>query len=46
MAVPEIGVDELAQRLSAGAFLLDVRQPDEYTEAHVSGARLVPLDFT
>src|SRR3954447_6998850 len=44
VAVPEIGVDELAQRLSAGAFLLDVRQPDEYTEAHVSGARLVPLD--
>jgi rhodanese-related sulfurtransferase len=44
VAVPEIGVDELAQRLSAGAFLLDVRQPEEYTEAHVSGARLIPLD--
>jgi len=44
VAVPEIDVDELAQRLSAGAFLLDVRQPEEYTEAHVSGAHLVPLD--
>jgi rhodanese-related sulfurtransferase len=25
-------------------FLLDVRQPEEYVEAHVPGARLVPLD--
>jgi len=41
--VPEITVDELASRLVAGAFLLDVRQPDEYVEAHVPGARLVPL---
>ena len=44
MAVPEISVDELAGRLDAGAFLLDVRQPDEYGEAHVPGARLIPLD--
>jgi rhodanese-related sulfurtransferase len=42
--VPEIGVGELADRMSAGAFLLDVRQPDEYVEAHVPGARLLPLD--
>ena len=40
MAVPELGVGELADRMSAGAFLLDVRQPDEYVEAHVPGARL------
>ena len=44
MAVPEINVDELASRLEAGAFLLDVRQPDEYIEAHVPSALLVPLD--
>ena len=44
MAVPEIGVGELADRMTAGAFLIDVRQPDEYVEAHVPGARLVPLD--
>jgi rhodanese-related sulfurtransferase len=43
VAVPEITVDELESRLVAGAFLLDVRQPDEYVEAHVPGARLVPL---
>jgi rhodanese-related sulfurtransferase len=42
--VPEIDVGELARRLAAGAFLLDVRQPDEYTAGHVPGARLVPLD--
>ena len=44
MAVPEISVEELAERLAAGAFLLDVRQPDEFVEAHVPGALLVPLD--
>ncbi|MCK4177755.1 rhodanese-like domain-containing protein [Aciditerrimonas ferrireducens] len=25
-------------------FILDVRRPEEYVEAHVPGARLVPLD--
>ena len=43
MPVPEISVDELATRLHAGAFLLDVRQPDEYEAAHVPGAQLIPL---
>jgi rhodanese-related sulfurtransferase len=41
--VPEISVDELATRLDAGAFLLDVRQPDEYKAGHVPGACLIPL---
>jgi rhodanese-related sulfurtransferase len=41
--VPEISVDELATRLDAGAFLLDVRQPDEYEAGHVPGACLIPL---
>lgn len=41
-AVPEISVDELAELLD-GAALLDVRMPDEYEEAHVPGAVLVPL---
>ena len=45
MSIPEITVDELAEPpRPGGAFLLDVRQPDEYVEAHVPGARLVPLD--
>lgn len=43
MTIPEIDVAELAARLDAGAVLFDVREPDEYAEAHVSGAVLVPL---
>ena len=43
MTIPEIDVDELAARLESGAVLFDVREPDEYTEAHVRGAVLVPL---
>lgn len=41
--VPEIDVDELARRRAAGAFVLDVRNPDEYVEGHVPGAVLLPL---
>ena len=33
MAIPEITVDDLAERLAAGARLVDVREPDEYDEA-------------
>jgi len=43
VAVPEISVGELADRMAAGAFVLDVRQPDEYLDGHVPGAQLVPL---
>ena len=43
MDVPEIDVAELAQKRAAGAPLIDVREPDEYEEAHVPGAHLVPL---
>jgi rhodanese-related sulfurtransferase len=41
--VPEIDVDELAQKREEGAPLIDVREPDEYTSAHVPGAQLIPL---
>ena len=40
--VPEIGVDELADRLY-GVTVIDVRQPDEYRLGHVPAARLIPL---
>ena len=40
---PEVGFDELATALEGGAFLLDVRMPEEYEEAHVPGAVLIPL---
>jgi len=41
--VPEIDVDQLADRLADGARVVDVREPDEYVEGHVPGAVLVPL---
>lgn len=41
--VPEIDVDELARRMASGAAVFDVREPDEYAEARVPGAVLVPL---
>ena len=43
MTVPEISVDELAPLLSAGARIVDVREPDEYEQARVPGGVLVPL---
>jgi rhodanese-related sulfurtransferase len=41
--VPEIDVAELARARADGAPLIDVREPDEYTAAHVPGATLIPL---
>jgi molybdopterin-guanine dinucleotide biosynthesis protein A/rhodanese-related sulfurtransferase len=41
--VPEIDVEELAERHAAGAYVLDVRNPDEYEDGHVPGAVLLPL---
>lgn len=44
LPLPEIDVDELASREGDGSFVLDVRQPGEYVEAHVPGAVLIPLN--
>jgi rhodanese-related sulfurtransferase len=44
MTVREIDVDELADRITAGATVIDVRQPEEYLAGHVPGSRLVPLN--
>ena len=41
---PEVDVTVLAQAHAGGAYVLDVRQPDEYEAGHVPGAVLVPLD--
>ena len=41
--IPEIDVEELADRLPGGPVLIDVRETDEYVESHVPGAILVPL---
>lgn len=43
MDIPEIDVEELATLREQGVPLFDVREPDEYAEAHVPGAVLVPL---
>lgn len=43
MSIPEISVDELADRLDAGARLVDVRELDEWLEARVPGVPLVVL---
>jgi molybdopterin-guanine dinucleotide biosynthesis protein A/rhodanese-related sulfurtransferase len=42
--VPEIDVAELARlRAEGDVRLVDVREPDEYDEAHVPGATLIPV---
>ncbi|MGL4513556.1 MAG: rhodanese-like domain-containing protein [Lacipirellulaceae bacterium] len=42
--VASIQPSQLADELKRGAALIDVRTPAEFREAHVSGARNVPLD--
>lgn len=43
MQVAEIDVDELERLLGQGAVLIDVREPAEFAQARVPGARLIPL---
>lgn len=43
MDVPEIDITEAARRRGEGLPVIDVREPDEYVEGHVSGAVLIPL---
>lgn len=42
---PAITSPELSEKLQAPGkpYLLDVRQPQEYAEAHIAGAKLIPL---
>ena len=39
----EISVNEAVAKQQAGAFILDVREPSEWNEAHIAGATLIPL---
>ncbi len=41
--VREVDIQELAQAHKEGAFVLDVREPDEYDKVRVPGAKLIPL---
>lgn len=43
MDVPEIDVAATVERLANGAVLVDVREPEEYAEAHIAAASLIPL---
>ena len=43
MDVPEIDIAEAVRRWGAGTPIVDVREPHEYVEVHVSGAMLIPL---
>jgi rhodanese-related sulfurtransferase len=40
----EITVSEALAKKDAGAFILDVRQPEEWDEAHIPDATLIPLE--
>jgi rhodanese-related sulfurtransferase len=39
----EISVSEAVAKQQEGAFILDVREPSEWTDAHIAGATLIPL---
>lgn len=39
----EVTIDDLADAISHGAYVLDVREQEEYDEAHVPGVVLIPL---
>ena len=42
--IPAIDIETLATEIEAGAPVFDVRQSDEYEEAHAPGVILIPLD--
>ncbi len=39
----EILAAQTKAKLNSGAFILDVRQPEEYTSGHIPGATLIPI---
>jgi rhodanese-related sulfurtransferase len=39
----EVSVTEAAAKRDAGAFILDVRTPEEWNEFHVPGSTLIPI---
>ena len=43
-ALSEISVEQAFARREAGAFILDVRTPQEWNEAHIPDSTLIPLD--
>ena len=43
MAITEVEADDAAERAEAGALVLDVREPDEWTVGHVDGSVHIPM---
>lgn len=41
--VPEVDLGAFAVAHAGGALVIDVREPCEYADGHVPGARLIPL---
>src|SRR5579871_4606908 len=41
--VPQVSADDGAKLVEDGAFLLDVREPDEWVAGHAAAAVLIPL---
>ena len=41
--IPAVVVADLDDELLAEAFVLDVREPDEWDRGHIAGATLIPL---
>ena len=41
--MPDIDISTLEEALADGAALIDVREPVEFAQAHVPGARLIPM---
>jgi thioredoxin 1 len=39
----EVTIEDLAQQLDNGAYVLDVREDDEWASGHVPGATHIPL---
>ncbi|RCK74945.1 MAG: Sulfur carrier protein adenylyltransferase ThiF [Anaerolineae bacterium] len=42
--IPEINVEQAYEKYQQNAFILDVRQPEEWNEGHIPNATLIPLD--
>jgi rhodanese-related sulfurtransferase len=45
-SVPTLTAEQLNEKLKYGKhpLVLDVRQPDEYRQGHISGSKLIPLN--
>ncbi len=45
-AVPKLTAEELSEKLKFGKhpLVVDVRQPEEFRQGHISGAKLIPLN--